>query len=131
MAGPIDVVIPVYNRYELTARCLSLLSEQTVTHRVIVVDDGSTDSTPQRLRDDWPKLTLVRLEGNAGFSRACNRGVAQGSAEVLVLLNNDVECRHDFLEQLTRPLRDPTVGSVAPLMLQAGGTRIDSVGLAA
>ncbi len=48
-----------------------------------------------------------------------------------MLLNNDVECRADFLEQLTAPLRDPTVGSVASLMLQPGGERIDSVGLTA
>jgi glycosyltransferase involved in cell wall biosynthesis len=45
MPGPIDVVIPVYNRYELTTRCLELLSEQALEHRVIVVDDGSTDGT--------------------------------------------------------------------------------------
>jgi GT2 family glycosyltransferase len=125
----IDVVIPVFNRYELTARCLSLLREQTVPHRVIVVDDGSSDGTPARLGADWPEVSVLSLEGNKGFSKACNRGVSAGNGEIVVLLNNDVECPADFLERLAAPLRDPAVGSVAALMLQPGGELVDGIGL--
>jgi len=50
---------------------------------------------------------------------------------VIVLLNNDIDCRPDFLERLVAPLRDERVGSVASLVLQANGERIDGIGLTA
>jgi len=131
MPGSIDVVMLAYNRYELTDSCLRHLRAQTVDHHVIVVDNGSTDDTRARLRAEWPALQLEQLDENRGFAEACNLGVAAGSAEIVVLINNDVNCRPDFLERLVAPMRDPTVGSVASLMLQPGGERIDCMGLAA
>jgi|CZKG01.1.fsa_nt_gi GT2 family glycosyltransferase len=131
MPSAIDVVIVAYNRYELTSSCLSHLSAQTVEHRVIVVDNGSTDDTRERIRAEWPAVQLEHFDENRGFPEACNRGVAAGTAEIVVLLNNDVDCRPDFLERLVAPLRDPAVGSVASLMVQPGGETIDGMGLAA
>lgn len=127
----IDVVIVAYNRYELTDSCLRHLREQTVGHRVIVVDNGSTDDTRARLRAEWPAAHLECFEDNRGFAEACNRGVAAGSGELVVLLNNDVDCRPDFLAQLAMPLERPSVGAVAALMLQPGELLIDSAGLTA
>jgi N-acetylglucosaminyl-diphospho-decaprenol L-rhamnosyltransferase len=126
-----DVVIVAYNRYELTESCLRHLQAQTVEHRVIVVDNGSSDDTPARVRADWPDVRLVALDRNYGFAVGSNRGVKEGSGKIVVLLNNDVRCRADFLERLTAPLRDASVGSVASLMLQPEEETIDSIGLTA
>ncbi|HTU77301.1 MAG TPA: glycosyltransferase family 2 protein [Solirubrobacteraceae bacterium] len=131
MPSSIDVVIVAYNRYDLTGSCLRHLQAQTVEHHVIVVDNGSTDDTRVRLREEWPALQVEAFDENRGFPEACNRGVAAGRGEIVVLLNNDVDCRPDFLERLVAPLGDPTVGSVVPLLLQPGEKGIDSVGLAA
>ncbi len=131
MPSSIDVVILAYNRYELTESCLRHMQTQTVKHHVIVVDNGSTDDTRARVRAEWPDAQLEQFDDNRGFPEACNRGVAAGSGEIVVLLNNDVDCQPDFLERLVAPLRDLTVGSVASLMLQPGGERIDCIGLAA
>ncbi len=131
MSSSIDVVIVAYNRYELTESCLRHLSTQTVEHHIIVVDNGSTDNTRARIRAEWPAVQLEQFDDNRGFPEACNRGVAAGTAETVVLLNNDVDCRSDFLERLIAPLRDPTVGSIAPLLLQPEDERIDCVGLTA
>ena len=124
-------MIVAYNRYELTGSCLRHLEAQTVDHHVIVVDNGSTDDTRVRLGTQWPGVQLEQFDDNRGFPEACNRGVDAGSGEIVVLLNNDVDCHPDFLERLVAPLRDPTVGSVASLMLQPGGEGIDSMGLSA
>jgi N-acetylglucosaminyl-diphospho-decaprenol L-rhamnosyltransferase len=131
VSSSVDVVIVTYNRYELTESCLRHLAGQTLDHRVIVVDNGSADDTPARLRADWPDVRLVALDRNHGFAVGSNRGVAAGSGEVVVLLNNDVSPRADFLELLIAPFRDATVGSAASLMLQPREERIDSVGLTA
>jgi N-acetylglucosaminyl-diphospho-decaprenol L-rhamnosyltransferase len=128
----VDVVIVAYNRCELTESCLRHLRAQTLEHRVILIDNGSTDETSERVAADWPAVALQRLAHNHGFAEACNRGVAAGSAEMVVLLNNDVDARPDFLARLVAPLADdPGLGSVAALMLQPGERLIDSAGLAA
>jgi GT2 family glycosyltransferase len=130
MPASIDVVIPVRDRFDLTERCLRHLKAQTVRHQVFVVDDGSTDGTPERLREHWPAVHVQHLASSRGFAESCNRGAAAGSGEVIVLLNNDVECRPDFLERLIAPLAgDPKIGAVASLMLQPGEALIDSFGL--
>ncbi len=132
MPCSIDVVIVAYNRYELTDSCLSHLRVQTAEHHVIVVDNGSSDETRARIRSEWPAVQLECLDENPGFARACNHGVAASSGEVIVLLNNDVDARPDFLERLVAPLEhDPEVGAVAALMLQPGEQLIDSAGLLA
>jgi N-acetylglucosaminyl-diphospho-decaprenol L-rhamnosyltransferase len=128
----IDVVVVAFNRFDLTERCLGHLDGQTVAHRLIVVDNGSTDGTADRVRERWPQAEVLRLERNSPFSVACNRGVEAGRGEVVVLLNNDVECRPDFLQQLCAPFDgDPRLGSAASLMLRPGEEAIDSAGMTA
>jgi GT2 family glycosyltransferase len=130
MTLTIDVVVPAYNRWDLTSSCLRHLRAQTVAHRVIVVDNGSTDQTRAALRREWPAVEVVELDSNHPFTRAVNLGVSAGHGECVVLLNNDVELRPDCLERLVTPLEgDPWVGSVAAVMLAPGEERIDSVGV--
>jgi N-acetylglucosaminyl-diphospho-decaprenol L-rhamnosyltransferase len=127
----VDVVIPVHDGWPLTQRCIQLLEAQTLAHNVIVVDNGSGDGTPQRLRAAFPRVQVIELGANVGFPAACNRGAAAGAGDVIVLLNNDVECRRDFLEQLVAPLREQERrGSVASLLLAPGEQTIESFGLA-
>ncbi|MGH2904597.1 MAG: glycosyltransferase family 2 protein [Solirubrobacteraceae bacterium] len=131
MAATIDVVVPVHNHYALTSACLKHLACQTAPHRVIVVDDGSSDGTPALLRRDWPEVTTIELGSNLGYTRAVNRGVSAGEGEYVVLLNNDVELHPDCLERLTLPMANAEIGSVAALMLVPGEATIDSLGVTA
>ncbi len=132
MTPSIDVIVVVFGRYELTASCLRHLQAQTVPHRVIVVDNRSPDDTREQVAARWPSAQLMCLPENCGFAAACNRGVSSSDGEIVVLLNNDVDCRPDFLERLSAPLiQDPPLGSAAALMLQPGERLIDSAGLAA
>ncbi|MEN3313306.1 MAG: N-acetylglucosaminyl-diphospho-decaprenol L-rhamnosyltransferase [Actinomycetota bacterium] len=121
----------MHNGWRLTARCLEHLGRQTTPHEVIVCDNGSTDGTPECLRTSFPDVRLVELGANVGFPAACNRGVDAGSSDVVVLLNNDVECRPEFLEHLVAPFRDDErLGSVTSLLLAPGEQCIESFGLA-
>jgi N-acetylglucosaminyl-diphospho-decaprenol L-rhamnosyltransferase len=130
MSLSIDVVVPTYERWDLTGRCLSLLRDQTVPHQVIIVDNASKDETRERIRRDFPEVHLLELPANLGFPVACNRGAAAGNRDVIVLLNNDVEARPDFLERLVAPLeRGVAVSSAAALLVQPGELTIDCVGL--
>jgi N-acetylglucosaminyl-diphospho-decaprenol L-rhamnosyltransferase len=112
------VVIPTFNAAELLSEALAALEAQTVAHDVVVVDNGSTDGTADAVAERFPHVTLVPLTENTGFGRAVNRGVAEVSTEAIVLINNDVVCEPDFLEQLLAPFADERVGSVAGVLLQ-------------
>lgn len=131
-AFSIDVVVPTYNGWELTRTCLEHLQLQTAQHSVIVVDNASTDGTPERVRRSFSHVQVIVRAANDGFAVACNAGARAGGGDVIVLLNNDVECRPDFLERLVAPLRENEhIGSVAAVLVKPDRTIIDSVGLTA
>ena len=101
-------------------------------HNVVLVDNGSLDNTSARVAIDFPHVRVLRLPSNHAFAEATNTGVATCSSPVIILMNNDVACRPDFIEQLVAPLdQDPTIASVAAFLLQADEEHIDSIGLAA
>lgn len=81
-----------WNAIGFTRQCLGALRELTdhPNWRLIVVDNGSTDGTPEWLSTlDW--VTLVRNRRNLGFTKGCNIGItATLDAEDVILMNNDV-----------------------------------------
>jgi N-acetylglucosaminyl-diphospho-decaprenol L-rhamnosyltransferase len=125
----VDVVVLTHNGWDLTKRCLEDLGNQTVEHRVIVSDGASTDGTTENIRARFPHVTLIPHPVDPGYPVAANRGVAAGSADLIVLLNNDTFCKPDFLEHLVTAFDDGRVGAVAPLTLQADERTIDGLGL--
>jgi N-acetylglucosaminyl-diphospho-decaprenol L-rhamnosyltransferase len=126
----VDVIVPVYGNWPVTRSCLDSLAAQTLPHRVIVVDDASPDDTLAQLEAGYPKVQVLTMERNSGFAAACNRGLRQATADVVVLVNNDVEAEATMLEKLIAPFADPAVGSSSPLLLRPDG-RIDAFGIAA
>lgn len=127
----IDVVVPVYNKWELTRSCLQYLAAQTEAHQVTVVDDASSDGTAERVRREFPDVRVVQLPNNSGFAAAVNRGIQEGSRPFVVLVNNDVSAAPTLLAELVEPLRsDPRVASVAALLRRPDGA-VDSFGICA
>jgi GT2 family glycosyltransferase len=128
----IDVALVAYRRWDLTHSCLTHLAAQTVPHRVQLCDNGCDEGTAERVRAEFPEVSVVRMERNMPYPVACNAAVAAGEAELVVMMNNDVDTRPDFLERLCRPFdARPRLGSVASVLLVPGEQRIDSVGLVA
>lgn len=99
----ITIVIPVHGRAHLTGRCLDLILDGLGADcEVVVVDDASEDETPELLVGYEERIRVVRLDANAGFATACNRGAAAASGERLVFLNNDTEPLQGWLDALRR-----------------------------
>ena len=128
----VDVALVAYRRWDLTRSCLEHLARQTRAHRVYLCDNGCDEGTSERARAEFPAVEVQRLERNMPYAVACNTAAAMGGSDVIVMMNNDVDARPDFVERLVAPLeRDPQVGSVAPLLVRPGEAAIDSVGLTA
>lgn len=126
----IDVVIVTWQGRALLTSCLDHLTKQTVPHRVIVVDNGSTDGTVDLVRREYSEVTLLPLDENLGFGKANNLGVAAGTAPYVVLINNDVDVAPDFLERAVAPLRaNPGLGAVAALTTHPTTGRVDQIGI--
>lgn len=103
-SADVDVVIPTWNRAERVVEAVRSVLEQTVApRRVVVVDDGSTDDTAERLESIGdPRLRVLSTE-HAGVSAARNRGIretrGQGAAEWIAFLDSDDLWRPEKLER--------------------------------
>jgi GT2 family glycosyltransferase len=117
----VSIVIPTWNQAGLLAAALRSLRLQTFTDfETLVADNGSTDGTADQLAKEFPEVRVLALGENQGFARATNAGLRAATGQVLVCLNNDVECEPDWLAQLVGALdRMPDVGSVASKMMDA------------
>jgi GT2 family glycosyltransferase len=132
MNARVDVAIVAYRRYDLTHSCLEHLYRQTVPPRITVCDNGCVEQTAVRVAGDFPDVRVVTLDHNMPYPIACNRAVAAGDQEIVVMMNNDVDVRPDFVERVLVTFdHDPRVGSVATLLVSPGEEFIDSVGLTA
>ena len=85
----VTVVIPAYNAADDVATCLAgVLAQDYPDFEVIVVDDASSDKTPEVVRAH-ERVRLVRNVTNLGPAAARNRGVAESRGELLVFLDSD------------------------------------------
>ncbi len=116
----VSVVIVTYGGLELTKACLDSLLEHETWPRldVIVVDNGSSDGTPEYLaevaRGD-PRVRCVFNRENRGFAAANNQGIALAAGEIVVLLNNDTVVPPGLMGRLAAHLRrDASIGLLCP-----------------
>ena len=93
-----------WNGWEDTNQCLESLDRLDYENfRVLVVDNGSTDGSVERLRDHRVDLEILRLETNAGVARGNNTGLRQAmgaGAKYVWLLDNDTVVAPDALRLL-------------------------------
>jgi len=126
-----SIVIPVYNQWAFTAACLRSLAEtgSRVSFEVIVVDDHSSDETPDQLaRVDG--LVYLRNENNLGFVGSCNNGAAHARGEYLVLLNNDTQVTAGWLEALIETFAiEPRTGLAGARLLYPDGKLQEAGGI--
>ena len=120
--------------HALTTDGKALLSAGAL--EIVVVDNGSTDRSPEWLARAYPALRLLRFDENHGFAYALNRGIRSTSGAFVLSLNPDVVIRPGFLQALIEGIQKPPfttkthVGMAAPKLLRADAPgRLDSTGL--
>lgn len=87
----VSVVIPTHDRASQVERAVHSVLEQTVAaHEILVIDDGSSDGTAERLRGRFPTVR-VEVQANKGVSAARNNGIAKATGEWIALLDSDDE----------------------------------------
>jgi N-acetylglucosaminyl-diphospho-decaprenol L-rhamnosyltransferase len=124
--GPprVSVVIATWNACDVLGPCLDSLRTQEIAggFETVVVDNASTDGTAELLRGR-PDVRVLTMDHNAGFSAANNAGAEVAGGEVLLFLNSDtVLLSADVLDRIARILEDPSIGIVAPKLVNPDGS---------
>jgi GT2 family glycosyltransferase len=129
----VSVVIPAFNNWRLTNRCVDALLAATppdVLAEIVVVDDGSTDGVSAAWTRAKAHIVPLLLGRNHGFSGACNAGAARCTGEAIVFLNNDAFACRNALEVMRDTLAgDEGIGIVGARLLYSDGT-LQHAGLA-
>lgn len=89
---PLDcsVVIVSFNSAADLPACLDAVRRTTrVSHEILVVDNASTDGTPELVARSYPNVRLIRNQHNVGFARAANQAFHEAQGRTLLLLNPD------------------------------------------
>lgn len=105
----VSVIVPVYNVEEYLNRCIDSLLKQTLKEiEIILVDDGSTDSSPQ-ICDEYEKnnsnIKVLHLE-NGGPARARNKGIEIATGEYIGFADSDDYCHPEQFEKLYQNAKD-------------------------
>ena len=102
----VSVIIPAYNAEHTIGNCLQSLMEQDWPgeFEVIVVDDGSADSTSQ-IVDGFTGVRLVR-QSNAGPAAARNRGAAEAKGDIILFTDADCVPEINWMSEMVRPFKE-------------------------
>ena len=140
MTEPVSIIVVNWNGREYLEDCLSATLAQTYPNfEVVVVDNGSTDGSPDFITGRFPQVRLIRNAANIGFAAANNQGIEATSSPYVATLNNDTQSDPRWLEELARAIEtEEQVGMVASKMVFAGrpdviqstGINLDRVGIA-
>ena len=112
----VSVLVPTYNEEKVIGQTLrALLRSDFPTFDVLVIDDGSTDGTVQRVRERFGNNPRVRLltKTNGGKAQALNYGISHTQAELVITLDADTIFRRDTISTLVARFSHPQVGAVA------------------
>ena len=111
----VAVMVLTYNGRAFVEACLrSVLASSYPSFRVVAIDNGSTDGTPDMIRSKFPSVDVIRLSQNLGFSAGYNRAIALVPEEFVILLNQDAEvASRDWIEELVRVIQSDPECAVA------------------
>jgi N-acetylglucosaminyl-diphospho-decaprenol L-rhamnosyltransferase len=133
----LTIVIVSWNTRDLLRRCLQSIVARAQSDleegawrigdqriEIMVVDNASTDGSPEMVCAEYPRVHLAVNERNLGFTAANNQGLAVSQGRYLLLLNPDTEVVGDALATMLRFMEShPQVGGLGPQLLYSDGSQ--------
>ncbi len=118
------VIIATYNSAADIERCVRALRDAppTTSHRILVVDNASTDATATIVRERFTDVSVIVAPRNVGFASANNIGILETSSELLLLLNPDTVVAPGAIDTLVAALdARPDAAACGPRLVDADG----------
>lgn len=111
----LSVVIPNFNGRELLEKNLTQILLAVETQDIVIVDDGSTDSSLEFLKTRFPKIKVIEKVTNSGFATAVNLGMRAVTGDVVLLLNTDAVPKKGFWKYIMPHFENERVFAVGLL----------------
>lgn len=127
-----SIVIPVFNKWDYTHRCLKSLMNLSsqINFEIIIVNNASTDETKENLEKIKDVIKVIDNKENNGFTIASNQGAAIAEGKYIVFLNNDTEPLGEWLKELVDLAeRDSLVGAVGAKLIYPNGELQEAGGI--
>jgi GT2 family glycosyltransferase len=121
----VSIVIVSWNARDYLVKCLRSIGETRgcLTLEVIVVDNASSDGSPEAAVGQFPWVQLIQTGANLGFARGNNVGIARSTGRYVCLINSDVVLLKGCLQGLVEFMdAHPTVGLAGPRIVNADRT---------
>ena len=116
----VSIIIPNYNGGDLLYNCIDSIYGSIVLKdfEIIVVDNGSTDNSINRVKNNFQDVKIISSNSNLGYSGGCNLGATHASGKYLLFLNNDTEHSNEWIEKLVYFLdSNQNIAAVQPKIL--------------
>lgn len=120
----VSVIIVSWNARDHLKQCLESLTPAVCRYpmEIMVVDNASSDGSPELVENSFPHVRLVRNSANLGFARGNNVGIRNSSSRYLCLVNSDVKVLPDCISRLVDYCEQhPEVGMAGPRIIGGDG----------
>lgn len=127
----VSIILAPHNGMKHIPACLDSVLAQAYRHaEIIIVDNASTDGTPEYVKHNYPQVRLIRSEENLAYGRGNNLGASVAKGDLLLFLNHDTEVTKDFLAELVRAMEKwPAIGvAQSKIFMASSPDLIDSAG---
>jgi hypothetical protein len=123
MTPCIDVIIVNHNTRDELIACLSSLHDTwpASVAGIVIVDNGSTDGSVERVRERFPKIRVMTLGHNRGFGAANNVALAQSRADYVLFLNSDTVVPKGAIDRLLERLQTTHATAAGPRLVDGQG----------
>lgn len=127
----ISIVIPIYNEEKVIANCLRTLAGQSYEPiEVFLVDDGSTDKTPEIVSSIKHQVLSIKIlhQDHQGPGPARNLGAKKAKGEILVFVDADMTFEKNFIKDLVSPIvKGQTIGTFSKNEMVANSKNVWSI----
>lgn len=118
----VAIIVLNWNGYRHSKECLQTLEGLSYpNYHIVLVDNASEDHSGERLKKEFPDITLIQNDSNLGFTGGNNAGISyalEHGFDYVLMLNNDTVVSPDFLDNLIADAKKhPQVGIIQPLIL--------------
>ena len=125
----IFAIIVTYNGAKWIEKCFGSLINSNIPLNILVIDNGSSDNTPNIVRKKYPMVEIIQTGENLGFTKANNIGIKfalKQRADYVFLLNQDAWIEKNTIEELMDTFQQiPQTGIVSPIHLNGNKTNLD------
>jgi hypothetical protein len=121
----LSIIIVSYNVRAFLEQCLVSIHKavQDISNEIFIVDNASTDASPDLVEHKFPAVKVIRNKRNLGFAKANNQAIVKSSGEYICLINPDTIVQEDTLSKLLKFFADNSdAGAIGCKILNPDGS---------